>query len=250
MKYEQKPKVNGKTVYILMAVMVLVIVSVAVAVAVAGAARRAKQPNIVVTDPTVTTKTPQQSDRPNPSDKPGESQNPGEKETPGKTDEPGGNEKPEKPNYQKPLAGSVSKGYDDSVLVFSMTMNDYRIHSGVDIAAALGSQVVAIGDATVKHIYLDPFMGCCIELDLGDGLSAIYQNLSNTLPDEIVEGRKVKAGDVIGAVGETAKMELAEEPHLHFEMVKNGVRIDPVDYLPELATVETGKEQNQTEKSA
>ncbi len=249
MKYEQKPKVNGKTVYILMAVMVLVIVSVAVAVAVAGAARRAKQPNIVVTDPTVT-KTPNQSERPNTPDKPDESQKQGDKENPGKTDEPGGNEEPEKPNYQKPLAGSVSKGYDDSVLVFSMTMNDYRIHSGVDIAAALGSQVVAIGDATVKHIYLDPFMGCCIELDLGDGLSAIYQNLSNTLPDEIVEGRKVKAGDVIGAVGETAKMELAEEPHLHFEMAKNGVRVDPGDYLPELATVETGKDQNQTEKTA
>ena len=83
----------------------------------------------------------------------------------------------------------------------------------------------------MESIHADPLMGQTIVLDHGDGLKSIYQNLSLEIPDGILAGVEVHAGDLIGAVGETAIIECAEEPHLHFEVMKNDSFIDPGKYL-------------------
>ena len=68
----------------------------------------------------------------------------------------------EQMRFYLPIAGaSVSKGFSDTVATFSMTMNDSRTHTGVDLYAPVGTNVVACADGTVKEIVNDPFCGWC-----------------------------------------------------------------------------------------
>ena len=74
-------------------------------------------------------------------------------------------------------------------------------------------------------------MGVCLSIDHGNGLSSHYKNLSAEIPEGIAVGSEVKAGQTIGAVGESCLVELAETEHLHFEVTKNGKHVDPMAYL-------------------
>ena len=135
------------------------------------------------------------------------------------------------PNFIAPVDGVVTKTHDDSMLVYSVTMNDYRVHLGVDAAAPLASPVYACADGTVEKVVEEPFMGYTIVIDHGHGYKTSVKNLSEIIPENIVAGATVKAGDVIGAVGESALCEIAEQPHLHFEMTKDGKHLDPLDFV-------------------
>lgn len=124
------------------------------------------------------------------------------------------------PTYCLPAVGSISKGYYSDTLVFSETMQDYRTHSGVDITTEAGAKVRAYTDGTVSKVTDDPFMGTTVEITHKAGVVSVYKNLSAN-PDVAV-GDTVKAGDTIGVVGQTALIEIAEQPHLHFELWMNG----------------------------
>lgn len=127
--------------------------------------------------------------------------------------------------------GKLLKGHATEVLVWSPTMNDYRTHAGVDISGELGAPVFAVADGTIESVFTDPFMGVCVRIDHGDGIKSCYRNLADVIPESMVAGKSVKAGEVIGAIGETAVEELAEEVHLHFELTQNDVYLDPTEYL-------------------
>lgn len=117
-----------------------------------------------------------------------------------------------------PCEGKIQKGHSVTKLVFSETMQDYRTHSGIDISADVGTKVVAYSNGKIISVSDDPLMGKTITISHEGGLKSVYKNLSNTLPDGIKAGTEVKAGTVIGAVGETARIEAADAPHLHFEL--------------------------------
>ncbi len=136
------------------------------------------------------------------------------------------------PEFSLPVSGEISIDYSDSVPVFSTTMNDYRTHLGVDISASLGSEVLAVADGVVTNVWNDPFMGTCVSIEHQGNAISIYKNLDPEVSDGIIIGASVEAGDVIGAVGESAMNELAEEPHLHYEMKINGKHVDPKDHIP------------------
>lgn len=137
------------------------------------------------------------------------------------------------PELVSPAVGVVAKEHTTDVPVFSLTTNDWRTHTGIDIACALGDAVYAAADGTVLSVASDPMMGTTVKIShAGDGVT-IYKNLAVTLADGIEEGAKVIAGQVIGAVGETAMIESADEPHLHFEMTVKGVAVDPLEYISE-----------------
>lgn len=138
---------------------------------------------------------------------------------------------PQLPNFQVPAVGVISKEHSVSALVFSVTMNDYRTHNGVDIATADGADVHAAADGVVEELWHDPLMGYCISISHeGDALS-IYKNLRPESISGLSAGDKVVAGQVIGSVGESALIEIAEEPHLHFELKIGGASVDPRDYI-------------------
>ena len=115
-------------------------------------------------------------------------------------------------------------------LAYDATMGDWRTHSGIDISAELGAQVVSAAAGTVIDVVQDDFMGTTVYLDHGSGLTSCYANLAAVPTVEI--GDTVRAGDVLGSVGKTAIAESALPAHLHFEMAQDGSPIDPADYLP------------------
>ena len=159
------------------------------------------------------------------------------------TDVPTGNQKPDKINtsdkpvsapvvWSMPANGIVTKSHDLTKQVFSITMNDYRVHCGIDIQTAADADVVAAADGTVLSVENDPFMGTTIAIQHEDQYISYYKNLKETTASGIAVGEKVKAGQIIGSVGETAILEISEEPHLHFEIKQAGEYADPLTLLP------------------
>ena len=140
---------------------------------------------------------------------------------------------PEEPAgiFTLPVNGQLYKGHDATIQVYSNTMGDYRVHLGVDIATAPEAPVYAAADGKVSRIWKDAMMGYCIAIEHSGDSVSVYKNLSNTLPDGITEGATVKAGQQIATVGESAMVEVADEPHLHFEISVGGILQDPVEYF-------------------
>ena len=115
--------------------------------------------------------------------------------------------------------------------VYSLTMNDYRTHAGVDIVSTAGAAVCAAADGTVGAIWEDPMMGTCLSIEHTGGACSIYKNLSPQLPDGIAVGARVRAGEKIASIGESALAEVAESSHLHYELEVDGVSVNPADYM-------------------
>ena len=130
-----------------------------------------------------------------------------------------------------PVNGTLTKHHSPDVLIRSLTMNDYRAHLGIDIAAPVGEAVRCTADGIVKEIWSDPMMGRCVSIAHAGGLVTIMKNLDNTLASGIEVGKELKAGDVIGVIGETALIEIAEVSHLHFETELDGKQVDPMNYF-------------------
>ncbi|MBE6590130.1 MAG: M23 family metallopeptidase [Ruminococcaceae bacterium] len=129
--------------------------------------------------------------------------------------------------------GVLSKRHSVDAQVFSPTMNDYRVHLGVDISTEASAPVSAVADGTVAQLWEDPMMGWCLAIDhAGDSVS-VYKNLAADFAEGIAVGESVKAGQIIGHVGDTAMMEIAEEPHLHLELTVGGIQVDPMEYFSE-----------------
>lgn len=129
-----------------------------------------------------------------------------------------------------PVIGEIEVDYSPASLIYNKTMADWRTHSGVDIAAQIGTKVMAVADGTVESIGTDDMYGTVVRINHGDGLVSVYANLA-AVPT-VKEGDSVTMGSVIGSVGDTALGEAGEVAHLHFEMIKNDLSVDPADYLP------------------
>lgn len=133
--------------------------------------------------------------------------------------------------FTKPVEGYLLKGYDIDMPVYSLTMNDYRVHTGLDILAEPGAPVMAVAEGTVEYIYSDPMMGNCISVSHANGLVSYYMGLSEEVGEGIAEGAPVYCGQVLSSVGDSTLIEIAEESHLHLEMKQNGSFVDPSQYI-------------------
>lgn len=138
-------------------------------------------------------------------------------------------------SFLLPVSGTLAKGHDATAQVFSTTMQDYRVHLGVDITTVEGAAVCAVADGTVQKIWEDVRYGQCVAVLHSGNCVTIYKNLSTELAEGIAEGASISAGALIGSVGDTAMVEIAEEPHLHFEMTVDGLAVDPLEYFDESA---------------
>ena len=136
----------------------------------------------------------------------------------------------ERDYFIRPVAGEIENGYSMTALVFNRTMQDWRTHDGIDIAAELGTQVKACANGRVEEIREDDLFGTTVVLSHRDGLLSIYSNLA-AMPTVSV-GDQVSVGQTIGAVGDTALGEAGEVCHLHFAMSLDGESVDPTAYLP------------------
>ena len=135
------------------------------------------------------------------------------------------------PEFALPVSGVLSKKHSVDTQVFSPTLGEYRIHLGIDIATEEAAPVFAMAAGTVAHIWEDPMMGWSVAISHTGDAVTVYKNLAKQLADGISVGAEVEAGQLLGSVGDTAMIEIAEEPHLHMEMTVKGLQVDPLEYF-------------------
>ncbi len=140
---------------------------------------------------------------------------------------------PAAPTLISPVVGTIVTEHSMTVPVFSDTLKEWRVHTGVDISTEENAEIYAAADGTVSAIYSDPMYGVTVEITHQADFKTVYSNLNQTLPAAITVGSEVKSGDLIGTVGDTAMYELAQEPHLHFGLKIKGVSVNPMDYFSE-----------------
>ncbi len=129
-----------------------------------------------------------------------------------------------------PVKGELLQNFSVTALSYNDTTRDWRLHSAVDIAAD-GQTVSACMAGTVKEVFEDEYLGVTVAITHAGGYETRYSNLAE-LPTVSV-GDTVKPGDAIGVVGDTAILETAQEPHLHFQVLVDGIPVDPTEFLAE-----------------
>ena len=219
MNYQAKRKLIRHSTYIVLALIVCSVMCLTV-VSFVSASRRQKDR----VDPPAPDSLP--------SEVPGEDTNkPGDKpDTPEEPDQSTSSE--DNPAYVLPADGYVMKGFSVDLPVWSLTMEDYRAHTGIDVSAACGSAVYAMTGGVITDISEHPLMGVSITVMQDDGNVALYQNLGIELPEGIEEGVPVTAGQIIAAVGDTSLIESCESDHLHLELfTPTGEHINPETLL-------------------
>ena len=131
--------------------------------------------------------------------------------------------------FERPVSGDIMKEFAQENLVFSETLNEWITHNGIDLRAEKTEVVKAAADGTVKTIKNDPRYGLTITIEHDNGFKTVYANLLTS--EFVVEGEKVQKGQTIGTVGNTAIFESSDDTHLHFEILKDNVNVDPATYL-------------------
>ena len=128
-----------------------------------------------------------------------------------------------------PLEGETVAVYAMDCLSYNSTTRDWRVHDGVDIAAAAGTEVKAAAEGQVYTVYRDDTMGTTVVIRHEDGYVTVYASLAEEVA--VSAGDMVNLGQTIGAVGETALLENALGEHLHFAVLCNDEQMDPAEFL-------------------
>ena len=125
-----------------------------------------------------------------------------------------------------PLSGDIDRRFSMSP-VYDETMEDWRIHKGIDILCKSDEEVKSIGNGKVIKVIADPVWGYSIEVDYGK-FTAKYCGLKQGTT--VIIDDTVSKGDIIGQVS-SIPCESKQENHLHFEIIRDGVWIDPTSII-------------------
>lgn len=120
------------------------------------------------------------------------------------------------PHLSWPLSGAISSTFG---------MRDGRPHEGIDIAVEEGTPVRVTSGGRIIFAGPRGTYGLAVIVDHGGGVRTLYAHCSRLL---VTEGKNVDAGDIIALSGNTGR---STGPHLHLEVLKNGVPLDPLPYL-------------------
>lgn len=132
-------------------------------------------------------------------------------------------------NFEKPVEGDIFREFATESLIYSETLQEWTTHTGIDIKADKTTVVKSAEAGTVKTIKNDPRYGLTIIVEHANGFQTVYSNLLTT--EFVVEGEKIEKGQSLGTVGNTAAFEIADEAHLHFEILKDSVQVNPNLYI-------------------
>ena len=133
------------------------------------------------------------------------------------------------PEFEKPVEGEKMKEFAQDRLVYSETLKEWVVHTGVDIKADKTTVVKAAEAGRITAIKNDPRYGITVIIEHTNGYETRYANL---LTAEFVSvGEEVTKGQTIGTVGNTATFEILDDYHLHFEILKDGEYQDPVLFV-------------------
>lgn len=124
-------------------------------------------------------------------------------------------------------AKEVAKAYSSGAPMYSATMRDWRVHTGTDLIAEPGEQVLACANGRVEQVYTDPMLGNVVVIEHGD-YHFSYCGLGEDFT--VAVGDVVTIGQAIGTVT-AVPMESADEPHLHLEVRRDSAYLDPRSVL-------------------
>ena len=101
-----------------------------------------------------------------------------------------------------------------------------KMHTGIDFVAKLGTKIYSTGDGVVKNVFRERGgYGIHVVISHGFGYETLYAHLSKF---SVKPGQRVLRGQIIGAVGNTGT---STGPHLHYEVIKNGKKINPASFF-------------------
>lgn len=133
------------------------------------------------------------------------------------------------PVFTNPVTGEIIKAFNKENLIYSETLKEWTTHTGIDIKAEITTVVQASANGKIKAIKNDPRYGITVIISHDNGFETRYSNLLTA--EFVKEGEDVKQGQTIGTVGNTAAFEILDEPHLHFEILKNSEYLDPTQFI-------------------
>ena len=115
-------------------------------------------------------------------------------------------------------------------------LDKQEFHDGIDIAAALGTDVLAVKDGVVTNVRNSQTFGLVLEYETEDGFFVKYAHLDDVL---VKKGDKVKQGQAVAKSGNSG---LSTGPHLHYTVKKDGMILDPLPFVDLPYTKETEAE--------
>ena len=112
---------------------------------------------------------------------------------------------------------------------FGAERNGKRIHQGLDLFAEIGTPVLASRSGRVAAAAQNNGIGKFVIIKHPDSIATIYGHLSEIF---VKKNQFVRQGEIIGSVGKTGNANFRDiQPHLHFEVKRNGIPLDPLSYL-------------------
>lgn len=124
----------------------------------------------------------------------------------------------------KPTDGILISGYG---MRLHPVLNYRRMHEGLDLRASVGDEVYATGNGVISFASTEGTYGRLLKIDHGYGFETRYAHLSS-FASGIRPGTRVERGQLIGFSGQTGQV---EGPHLHYEILRDGQPVDPLQYL-------------------
>jgi murein DD-endopeptidase MepM/ murein hydrolase activator NlpD len=127
-------------------------------------------------------------------------------------------------SFIAPVKGVVSSLFGNRTDPANPASKVLKFHEGIDIDAARGESILAVLAGTVIDAGSSPSYGKYVRIRHAGGLETVYAHCSEL---NVVQGHKVKQGDIIAKVGDSG---VAVGVHLHFEVWKDGIAVDPLNY--------------------
>lgn len=134
-----------------------------------------------------------------------------------------------KKNVEWPIEGSVLLDYSMESTIFFPTLQQYQYNPAMVLSGNVNDKVYFIAKGKITNIETNEVTGCTVTQDLGNGYTAIYGQLKELNFDV---GEMVEAGQVVGYINEPTKYYAVEGSNVYFQILKDGVPMDPEEILP------------------
>lgn len=154
---------------------------------------------------------------------------PKKEETKENKEEPKKEEPVKDPEFDKPVEGERMKEFAKDRLVYSETLKEWVVHTGIDIKAEKTTVVKSAEAGKVTAIKNDPRYGITVIIEHTNGYETRYANLLTA--EFVTVGEEVTKGQTVGTIGNTATFEILDDYHLHFEILKDGEYQDPLLFV-------------------
>ena len=127
-----------------------------------------------------------------------------------------------------PVTGNIVLGYSMDTTTYFPTLDQYKVNPANVIQSEVSTPVTAPADARVVSVGTNEEIGNYVNLDLGNGYTAVCGQLKE-IP--VVENEYVRRGDLLGYVAEPTKYYTVEGTNVFFEFLKDGIPVDALDFL-------------------